>query len=199
MFFSVSCRLSDTQECLESSLIEKENTLAKTSEKLELISSLRESLSEKETQYKELSDRLLQTEHTVRVVPFPLTDAQLSSMVNSVFFFFSFQLENMIKKGSSSEKQCSELKTEVADLTQKLSVLKEKVCFKNVFTFTEMLHFLSVLYVSVVLHCLKENSGIFMDNKLDWSLNTDALYKKGQSRLFFLIQEILRSYSHQAV
>ncbi|XP_072235907.1 uncharacterized protein [Leuresthes tenuis] len=91
--------LSDTQECLESSLIEKENTLAKTSEKLELISSLRESLSEKETEYKELSDRLLQTEHT---------------------------LENMIKKGSSSEKQCSELKTEVADLTQKLSVLKEK-------------------------------------------------------------------------
>lgn len=59
-------RLSNTQECLESSLIEKENTLAKTSEKLELISSLRESLSEKEIQYKEVSDKLLQTEHTVR-------------------------------------------------------------------------------------------------------------------------------------
>ena len=28
--------------------------------------------------------------------------------------------------------------------------------------------------------------GVHLDNKLDWSLNTDALYKKGQSRLFFL-------------
>ncbi|XP_071373320.1 golgin subfamily B member 1 isoform X3 [Centroberyx affinis] len=91
--------LSDTQECLESSLIEKENTLAKTSEKLELINSLRESLSEKEIQYKDVSDKLLQTEHT---------------------------LMDVSKKCSSSEKQCSELKTEVVDLTQKLTVLKEK-------------------------------------------------------------------------
>ncbi|XP_060905127.1 golgin subfamily B member 1-like [Labrus mixtus] len=91
--------LSDTQECLESSLIEKENTLAKTSEKLELISSLRESLSDKEVQYKEVSDKLLHTEHT---------------------------LENVSKKCSSSEKRCSELKTEVVDLTQKLNALKEK-------------------------------------------------------------------------
>lgn len=67
-FFFFFSRLSDTQECLESSLIEKENTLAKTSEKLELISSLRESLSEKEIQNKELSDRLLQTEHSVSVI-----------------------------------------------------------------------------------------------------------------------------------
>ncbi|TDH17392.1 hypothetical protein EPR50_G00008970 [Perca flavescens] len=91
--------LSNTQECLESSLIEKENTLAKTSEKLELINGLRESLSEKEIQYKEVSDKLLQAENT---------------------------LENVSKKCSSSEKQCSELKTEVVDLTQKLSLLKEK-------------------------------------------------------------------------
>ncbi len=28
--------------------------------------------------------------------------------------------------------------------------------------------------------------GIHLDNKLDWSLNTDALYRKKQSRLFFL-------------
>ncbi|XP_035039943.2 golgin subfamily B member 1 isoform X3 [Hippoglossus stenolepis] len=91
--------LTNTQECLESSLIEKENTLAKTSEKLELISSLRESLSEKEVQYKEVSDRLLQTEHT---------------------------LDNVSTKCSSSEKHCSELKTEVSDLTQKFTVLKEK-------------------------------------------------------------------------
>uniref|UniRef100_A0A3Q0R2S8 Golgin B1 n=1 Tax=Amphilophus citrinellus TaxID=61819 RepID=A0A3Q0R2S8_AMPCI len=89
--------LTDTQECLESSLIEKENTLAKTSEKLELINSLRESLSEKDIQCKELSDKLLQTEHT-----------------------------NISMKCTTSEKQCSELKTEVMDVTQKLSVLKEK-------------------------------------------------------------------------
>ncbi|XP_013769942.1 golgin subfamily B member 1 isoform X2 [Pundamilia nyererei] len=91
--------LTDTQECLQSSLIEKENTLAKTSEKLELISSLRQSLSEKDIQCKELSDKLLQTEHT---------------------------FENISMKYATSEKQCSELKAEVMDLTQKLSVLKEK-------------------------------------------------------------------------
>ncbi|KAG5276868.1 hypothetical protein AALO_G00110700 [Alosa alosa] len=28
--------------------------------------------------------------------------------------------------------------------------------------------------------------GLHLDNKLDWSANTDALYKKGQSRLYFL-------------
>lgn len=59
------CRLSDTQESLESSLIEKENTLAKTSEKLQLISSLQDTLSEKETRYKEVSEKLVQAEHTV--------------------------------------------------------------------------------------------------------------------------------------
>lgn len=58
------------QESLESSLVEKENTLAKTSEKLELVSSLRESLSLKETQFKEVSDKLLQTEQSVSVLFF---------------------------------------------------------------------------------------------------------------------------------
>ncbi|XP_037346827.2 golgin subfamily B member 1-like isoform X3 [Pungitius pungitius] len=91
--------LSSTQECLESSLIEKENTLAKTSEKLELISSLRESLSEKEAECREASDKLLQAEHA---------------------------LEDVSVKCSSSEKQCSELRAEVVDLAQKLSALKEK-------------------------------------------------------------------------
>ncbi|XP_060924441.1 golgin subfamily B member 1-like [Limanda limanda] len=91
--------LSNTQECLESSLIEKENTLAKTSEKLELIGSLRESLSEKEIQFKDVSERLLQTEHT---------------------------LDNVSTKCSRSEKHCSELKAEVCDLTQKFTLLKEK-------------------------------------------------------------------------
>lgn len=53
------------QESLECSLVEKENTLAKTSEKLELVDSLRESLSLKETQLREVSDKLLQTEQSV--------------------------------------------------------------------------------------------------------------------------------------
>uniref|UniRef100_A0A3Q2PTX6 Golgin subfamily B member 1-like n=1 Tax=Fundulus heteroclitus TaxID=8078 RepID=A0A3Q2PTX6_FUNHE len=91
--------LTDTQESLESSLIEKETTLAKTSEKLELIDSLRETLSQQEVQVKELSDKLLQTEHS---------------------------LEDVTRRCSSAEKQCSELKCEAADLLQKQSVLKEK-------------------------------------------------------------------------
>ncbi|XP_029624017.1 golgin subfamily B member 1 isoform X1 [Salmo trutta] len=91
--------LSDTQECLETSLIEKENTLVKTSEKLELIDSLRDSLKEKEAQHKEVSDKLLQSENN---------------------------LTEVSAKCSTFEKQCSELKTAVADLTHKLSVLKEK-------------------------------------------------------------------------
>ncbi|XP_045545445.1 nuclear mitotic apparatus protein 1 isoform X2 [Salmo salar] len=91
--------LSDTQECLETSLIEKENTLVKTSEKLELIDSLRDSLKEKEAQHKEVSDKLLQSENN---------------------------LTEVSTKCSTFEKQCSELKTAVADLTHKLSVLKEK-------------------------------------------------------------------------
>ncbi|XP_071237730.1 golgin subfamily B member 1-like isoform X5 [Salvelinus alpinus] len=91
--------LSDTQECLETSLIEKENTLVKTSEKLELIDSLRDSVMEKEAQHKEVADKLLQSENN---------------------------LTEVSTKCSTFEKQCSELKTAVADLTHKLSVLKEK-------------------------------------------------------------------------
>ncbi|XP_064844033.1 LOW QUALITY PROTEIN: golgin subfamily B member 1-like [Oncorhynchus masou masou] len=91
--------LSDTQECLETSLIEKENTLVKTSEKLELIDSLRDSLMEKEAQHKEVADKLLQSENN---------------------------LTEVSTKCSTFVKQCSELKTSVADLTHKLSVLKDK-------------------------------------------------------------------------
>lgn len=82
-------RLSNTQECLESSLIEKENTLAKTSEKLELISSLRESLSEKEIQFKEVSDKLLQTEHSVRALPsFYMLQFNIQQLLILLFLFF---------------------------------------------------------------------------------------------------------------
>lgn len=58
-------RLSSTQECLESSLMEKEHTLAQTSEKLELIDRLRDELKEKEELHRDLSDKLLQSEINV--------------------------------------------------------------------------------------------------------------------------------------
>ena len=35
--------------------------------------------------------------------------------------------------------------------------------------------------------------GVHLDSKLDWAANTEALYKKGQSRLFFL--RTLRSFN----
>lgn len=35
--------------------------------------------------------------------------------------------------------------------------------------------------------------GVTLDNKLDWSANTEAIYKKGQSRLYFLRR--LRSFN----
>ncbi|XP_077568537.1 uncharacterized protein LOC144193840 isoform X2 [Stigmatopora nigra] len=91
--------LSNTQECLESSLIEKENTLAKTAEKLELINGLEESLSEKDIYCREMSDKLLQTEQA---------------------------LESVSKKSHILERRISELKAEVLDLTQRLSGLREK-------------------------------------------------------------------------
>ncbi|XP_036073122.1 golgin subfamily B member 1 isoform X3 [Oryzias melastigma] len=91
--------LSNTQESLETSLMEKEHKLAETSEKMELIGSLRDSLMGRELQCKELSEKLLHSEQ---------------------------ERENVSKKYSSSEKQCIELRAEVADLLQKQSVLKEK-------------------------------------------------------------------------
>lgn len=45
--------------------MEKEHTLAQTSEKLELIDSLRDALKEKKDQHKEVADKLLQTENNV--------------------------------------------------------------------------------------------------------------------------------------
>ncbi|XP_048856023.1 golgin subfamily B member 1-like isoform X2 [Brienomyrus brachyistius] len=91
--------LSETQECLETSLMEKEHTLAKASEKLEFIDNLTDALKEKENQYKEVTEKLLQAEHN---------------------------LSEVTKKCSSYEKQCSDLKKSVADLTQKTSMLKDK-------------------------------------------------------------------------
>lgn len=45
--------------------MEKEHTLAQTSEKLELVDSLRDALKEKEEQQKDVADKLLQTENNV--------------------------------------------------------------------------------------------------------------------------------------
>lgn len=73
------------QESLESSLMEKENTLAKTSEELELVSSLRESLSLKEIQFKEVSDKLLQVEQSVSVLVLALVPCQ-RLLIFHVFF-----------------------------------------------------------------------------------------------------------------
>ncbi|GAA6106633.1 golgin subfamily B member 1 isoform X4 [Tachysurus ichikawai] len=91
--------LSSTQECLESSLMEKEHTLAQTSEKLELIDSLKDALKEKEEEHKDVADKLLLTENN---------------------------LSDVTKKCSTFEKQCTEMKETVAELMQKLNVLKEK-------------------------------------------------------------------------
>ncbi|XP_061602568.1 centrosome-associated protein CEP250-like isoform X2 [Cololabis saira] len=91
--------LTDTQECLESSLVEKETTLAATAQQLELVAGLRHALGQKEAENRELAERLLHAEH---------------------------DLENVTRKCSGSEKQSSDLKVEVNDLTQKLSALKEK-------------------------------------------------------------------------
>ncbi|RXM28855.1 Golgin subfamily B member 1 [Acipenser ruthenus] len=90
---------SDREEILESSLIEKEQTLMETSEKLEQIENIRDSLKEKEVQNKELNDKLLQAEQNVSEVT---------------------------GKCCTYEKQCSELKTSVADLTHRLNTAKEK-------------------------------------------------------------------------
>ncbi|XP_056333863.1 golgin subfamily A member 4 [Danio aesculapii] len=91
--------LSSTQECLESSLLEKEHTLARTSEKLECIDSLREALEAKEKQNQDQADRLLQSEHNLAEVK---------------------------KTCSNFEKENSEMKATVAELTLKLCVMKDK-------------------------------------------------------------------------
>ncbi|KAL2099341.1 hypothetical protein ACEWY4_005821 [Coilia grayii] len=41
--------------------------------------------------------------------------------------------------------------------------------------------------------CTYKYLGVHLDNKMDWSTNSDALYKKGQSRLYFLRR--LRSFN----
>ncbi|TRY55731.1 hypothetical protein DNTS_010297, partial [Danionella cerebrum] len=91
--------LSSTQECLESSLLEKEHSLARTSEKLEHIESLREAVADREKQNQEQAERLLQAEHS---------------------------LAEMKKTCSSLERENSELKAAAADQTLKLNSMKDK-------------------------------------------------------------------------
>lgn len=110
--------------------------MAKTSEKLELISSLGESLSQKELQLREVSEKLLQTELSVSgsLPPPPFLATVVPASRRSCLVPFSsfvlrlpVQLEKVSQEGIRSEKQCSELRAEVADLTHKQSALKEKV------------------------------------------------------------------------
>src|SRR4029434_2142808 len=51
----------------------------------------------------------------------------------------------------------------------------------------------SIEGVSVEVVTTYKYLGVHMDNKLDWSANVDAIYKKGQSRLYFLRR--LRSFN----
>lgn len=88
----VFLRLSSTQESLESSLIEKDNALAKTSEKLELISGLRESLGAKEAECREASDKLLQAERAVRARAPSLRCYLVSCMLLLMLLWFFFLL-----------------------------------------------------------------------------------------------------------
>ncbi|XP_062328070.1 uncharacterized protein si:ch211-220f16.2 isoform X2 [Osmerus eperlanus] len=91
--------LSETQECLESSLLEKDARLAQTADTQELLDELRDSIKSKDAQHRDLSDKLQQAQQS---------------------------LIKVSEDCKSFEKQCSELKTSEADLSQKLSELKEK-------------------------------------------------------------------------
>lgn len=151
-------RLTNTQESLESSLLDKENTLAKTSEKLELISSLGESLSQKEFQLREVSEKLLQTELSVSGSLLPSSPPLFPPRaVLQLCAPSPVQLEKVSQEGNRSEKQCSELRTEVADLTHKLSALKEKVSVLE-----EMAKSTSHNEAKKILHEIKGNCSLLI-------------------------------------
>lgn len=62
--------------------------MAKTSEKLELISSLNESLSQKELQLKEVSEKLQQTELSVSNAPLPYRCCSRHAPFSSSMLFY---------------------------------------------------------------------------------------------------------------
>ncbi|XP_058017568.1 golgin subfamily B member 1-like [Ahaetulla prasina] len=91
--------LNERNSLFETLLAEKEQKLSSAVERLEQIEDIRKSLQEKELLNKELSERLLQNEQ---------------------------KLEDVLKKCSSYGVECSEQKIVINELTEKVSVFKEK-------------------------------------------------------------------------
>nr|BAN82060.1 hypothetical protein [Protobothrops flavoviridis] len=91
--------LNERNSLLDTLLAEKEQKLSSAVERLEQIEDIRKSLQEKEHLNKELSERLLQNEQ---------------------------KLEDVLKKCSSYGVECSEQKIVINELTEKVSVFKEK-------------------------------------------------------------------------
>ncbi|KAG8125925.1 hypothetical protein E2320_021130 [Naja naja] len=91
--------LNERSSLFETLLAEKEQKLSSAVERLEQTEDIRKSLQEKELLNKELSERLLQNEQ---------------------------KLEDVLKKCSSYGVECSEQKMVINELTEKVSVFKEK-------------------------------------------------------------------------
>uniref|UniRef100_A0A670YP59 Golgin subfamily B member 1-like n=1 Tax=Pseudonaja textilis TaxID=8673 RepID=A0A670YP59_PSETE len=91
--------LNERNSLFETLLAEKEQKLSSAVERLEQIEDIRKSLQEKELLNKELSERLLQSEQ---------------------------KLEDVLKKCNSYAVECSEQKIVINELTEKVSVFKEK-------------------------------------------------------------------------
>nr|XP_032636890.1 golgin subfamily B member 1-like isoform X6 [Chelonoidis abingdonii] len=91
--------LSDRKSFLETSLVEKEQKLLSTMEKLEQIENLRQLLQEKDLLNKQLGEKLMQTEQ---------------------------KLDEVLKKYNAYEVECTEQKIVINDLTEKVSTFKEK-------------------------------------------------------------------------
>ncbi|KAJ7344600.1 hypothetical protein JRQ81_000550 [Phrynocephalus forsythii] len=92
--------LNERNCLLETLLGEKEQKISSATEKLEQIEDMRNLLQEKDLLNKELGEKLLQTEQ---------------------------KLEDALKKCSSYAAECAEQKATICDLTEKISVLKEKI------------------------------------------------------------------------
>ncbi|XP_059578733.1 golgin subfamily B member 1 isoform X1 [Alligator mississippiensis] len=91
--------LSDKNNFLETSLVEKEQKLLSTKEKVEEIETLKRSLQDKDLLNKELSEKFGQTEQ---------------------------KLVEALKKCSTYEVECTEQKIAINDLTEKVATFKEK-------------------------------------------------------------------------
>ncbi|XP_063145669.1 golgin subfamily B member 1-like [Candoia aspera] len=91
--------LNERNSVFETLLAEKEQKLSSTVERLEQLEDMRKSLQERDLLNKELSERLLQNEQ---------------------------KLEDSLKKCNAYGVECSEQKTVINELTEKMSAFKEK-------------------------------------------------------------------------